>query len=326
MTDVVTSVPVAAPRRPWNATVAATVLAVMGLGGLAYAVATLAVTPGVVDRFRAATVDGSDADDLVTLLWVGAALGAVLAVILFALYVPLALGLRRGSNGSRIGVWVACGLGFFSGGISLATVLAERAGPVTSGSTGESLADAYPGGWIGLNELLSGLQMAGYVTVAVVLIAAPRGFFGRAARERADAGPAPYAFGPPDGERAPAAYPVVPYRPSPVPHGYPQGAPYGMMAPGPDAPPPGYAAPPTPPGYAFPAVHRPPAGGPGEYPPAGPQFAPHGFEPAAGPEQYPDTRSRGLQDRHAETADDFWRRPDVPEAGGTAAPETDDTN
>jgi hypothetical protein len=347
MTDVVTSVPVAAPRRPWHATVAATLLAVMGLGGLAYALATLAVTPGVVDRFRAATADGSDADDLVALLWVGAALGAVLAVILFALYVPLALGLRRGSNGSRIGVWVVCGLGFLAGGISLITVLAQRAGPVTSGSTGQSLADAYPGGWISLNEVLSGLQMAGYVTVAVLLIVAPHGYFGRAARERVDAGPAPYAFGPP-ATGGPASYPVVPYRASPVPHPSAHGAPYGPVASGPYAPPrgyaaqptppgyaaqptpPGYAAQPTPPGYAFPGVHRPSPGGPGEYPPvspsAGSQPAPTGFERPAGPEQYAEARPRGIPDPHAETAHDFWRRPDTTEGGGSAASESNDTN
>src|SRR3954468_16563355 len=134
MTDVVEQRFDEPPGRPRAAAVAAVLLALMGLGGLAYAIATLAVTPGVVDRFRGAVAAGSGADGLVTVLWAAAALGSVLAVILFALSVALALGLRRGSNGSRIAVWVLSGLGIVGGLISLLAVVVQQSGEAAPGS------------------------------------------------------------------------------------------------------------------------------------------------------------------------------------------------
>ena len=114
---VQTPVQAAVPRRPVTVQLAAALLALMGLVGLGYAVATIAVAPGVVDRFRAAAgpADSGDVDAYVTGVWMVAALGAVLAVILFALYIVLALGLRRGSQASRVGTWVVCGLGLLFG-------------------------------------------------------------------------------------------------------------------------------------------------------------------------------------------------------------------
>src|SRR5690349_17011000 len=100
-----------APRRPGSVTSASALLILMAVVGLGYAVATLAIAPGTVDRFQAAAAGGNsaDVDGFVTVVWIGAALSAVLAVILFALYVVLALGLRRGSNAARIATGVVAG-------------------------------------------------------------------------------------------------------------------------------------------------------------------------------------------------------------------------
>jgi hypothetical protein len=171
------------PSRPVLVTLAAALLAVLGLAGLAYAVVTLAVTPGVVGRFRAAAAgaDRADVDSFVTILWIAAAVAVVVAVILFALYVVLALGLRRGSNAARIGAWVVSGLGMLAGAGSAVAVIVQRRGVQTPGTLGTALADAYPGGWINLNIAVALAQVAAYVVVAVLLVLSPGGFFRRPA-------------------------------------------------------------------------------------------------------------------------------------------------
>lgn len=170
------------PRsRPVLVTLAAALLAVLGLAGLVYAVATLAVTPGVVGRFRsaAAGADRADVNGFVTVLWIAAAVAAVVAVILFALYVVLALGLRRGSNAARVGAWVVSGLGILAGAVSAVAVIVQRRGVQTPGTLGTALANAYPSGWIGLNVALALAQVVAYVVVGVLLAVSPGGFFRR---------------------------------------------------------------------------------------------------------------------------------------------------
>ena len=170
------------PRsRPVLVTLAAALLAVLGLAGLVYAVATLAVTPSVVGRFRstAAGANRADVNGFVTVLWIAAAVAAVVAVILFALYVGLALGLRRGSNAARIGAWVVSGLGMLAGAVSAVAVIVQRRGVQTPGTLGTALANAYPSGWIGLNVALALAQVVAYVVVAVLLALSPGGFFRR---------------------------------------------------------------------------------------------------------------------------------------------------
>jgi hypothetical protein len=269
-----------APRRPLPAVVASALLAVMGLGGLAYAAATLAVTPGVVDRFRtgAAGAGTTDVDGFVTVLWVAAAIGMVLAVILFALYVVLALGLRRGSNGARIGAWVVSGLGLLGGCGAILTVLIERAGGGASGTMRTALLDAYPGGWIGLNLTLAIAQVIGYVAVAVLLVVSPGEYFGRP--PRSPAGPPP-GFGPGGYPRGAAGYGAPGPGNGAPGHGPGYGGPaYG--APGYGGP--AYGAP----GYGGPAYGAPGYGGPGYgpagYGPPGPGYGPPPGYPAAAPQ------------------------------------------
>ena len=245
--------PAAAPRRPASVTVASVLLILMAVAGLVYAIATLAVAPGTVDRFRAAAggSDSADVDGSVTVIWIGAALGAVLAVILFALYVVLALGLRRGSNAARIATWVVAGLGLLAGCATATTVAVERGSDPVQGSLSAALTGAYPSSWMTLNLTLAIAQMLGYLVVGGLLLASPGSFFGRTPK-------AP----PPD----PFAAPV---------YGNPGGYPPA---------PAGYGPPPTG-GYS-----APPSGGYGApYPAAGqPSVPPPGAPPAGSPRPGPD--------------------------------------
>jgi hypothetical protein len=245
--------PASAPRRPVPVALASFLLILMAVAGLGYAVASLAVAAGTVDRFRAAVggSGSSDVDGFVTVVWIGAAVGAVLAVILFALYVVLALGLRRGSNAARIATWVVAGLGLLAGCGTTVTVGVERAGDPVQGSLSAALSAAYPGSWIPLNVALAVAQMLGYVLVAVLLLASPGTFFGRAPKPLP---PDPFAA---PGFGAPGGY-------SPAPPGY--------------TPPPtgGYSMPPTG-GYGAPN----PAAGP---PPAVPPVVPPAGPPQPGPD------------------------------------------
>ncbi len=225
---VETPSPVAAPRRPLTVRLAAALLALMGVAGLGYAVATLIVVPGAIDRFRAAGAgaDATDLDGYVTVVWVGAALGAVLAVILCALLIVLALGLRRGSQASRVGTWVVCGLGVLFGCVSVLTVAAQRAGDGAPGTLGVALSEAYPAPWIGLNVAMAVAQMAGYVVVAVLLVVAPGTFF-RRGTPPAQPGPGGAyvtlpTYGsantyPPPGPHQPPGYAAQPPAPAPGP-------------------------------------------------------------------------------------------------------------
>lgn len=222
----------AAPRRPAPVAFASVLLIVMAVAGLAYAIATLAVAPGTVDRFRlaAGTSSSTDVDGFVTVVWISAALGAVLAVILFALYTVLALGLRRGSNAARIATWVVAGLGLVAGCGSTVAVAVQRGGDETAGTLGAALADAYPGSWIAMNITISVAQMLGYVLVAVLLLVSPGTFFGRAAKPLP---PDPFAAPTPSygGYPPPAGYgppPTGGYSPPPA-GGY--GAPYPGVSP-----------------------------------------------------------------------------------------------
>ena len=95
--------PPAGHRRPPPVLLAAGLLIVMALVGLGYALATLAMTPGTVNRFRAAVdrLGVAGADGYVAALWTGAGVAIAVAVLLFALYIALALGLCRSSATAR---------------------------------------------------------------------------------------------------------------------------------------------------------------------------------------------------------------------------------
>jgi hypothetical protein len=322
--------PASPAGRPPVVSVAAVLLWVMAAVGLIYAIATIAVVPGTVSRFRAA-VDGTgsfgqsfnggtDPDTYVAVVWLGAAVGLAIGVILFALYVVLGIALRRGSNTARITTLVFCGLGALAGAGALIAVAAERGGDRSPWSVGEQLSQAYPSGWLGVNVTLAAAQILAYGLVAILILAAPKVFFRRAASPDAPSSalprygsafpPAP-GYGPPPGYPAFSGYPqpapAPGYGPAPVfgqpgvpdPSVYgPASAPPALGGYGPASAPPaasvpsaqGFAGPASAPpvqGFAGPAS-APPVPGAGPYPPAPgaapyPPAAGYGQPPAAGP-------------------------------------------
>ncbi|MBQ1074228.1 hypothetical protein KBX06_13810 [Micromonospora sp. C31] len=167
-------------RRPAVVTAAVTVLAVMAVAALAYAVAGVAARGGTVDRFRAAAADTSagpgQIDRMVTLIGVSTVLTAAVSLLAGLLLAGLALGLRAGRDGARTATWVVAGLGLVAGCCGLTLLVGQRATPLASGEDDRAtaelfglLADAYPSWWIPLGAGLSVGQVLGYLVVAVLL-------------------------------------------------------------------------------------------------------------------------------------------------------------
>ena len=172
--------PAVVPRpsgRPVAVTMAAVVLWTMAAAGLTYAVGMVAVTPGVVGRFREAAAGSAVADNFVTVIWLVAALSLVLGLIVLALFVFLGIALRRGSRlarGISLGV---CVLGLVAGSATLAILGVQRAGEAVPGTLSEALNGAYPSGWIVLNVSVAAAQVVAYLVVALLLLVTPREFF-----------------------------------------------------------------------------------------------------------------------------------------------------
>ncbi|MEU7753164.1 hypothetical protein AB0B57_07870 [Micromonospora sp. NPDC049101] len=215
------SYPESAPaRRPAVVLIAASVLWVMAVASLAYAVVDLLVLGGTVDAFRSAardtTASPEQIDDVVTLLRASGVLSAVLAALSVPVLAGLALGLVAARNGARVATWVISGLGVLGGCCSVAVLIGERAAPLQLGADDQALAellglvgDAYPSWWIPLNAGLSVGQVLGYLVVAVLLaLPAANAWFGH----RRSTAPTPPSA-PPAFTSAPPAPPAPPYPP-----------------------------------------------------------------------------------------------------------------
>ena len=173
--------PVAAPpatRRPVAVSMAAVLLWTMAAAGLVYAIGMVAVTPGVVGRFRDAVAGSAAVDNFVTVIWLVAALSLVLGLLVVALFVVLGIALRRGSRLARGITLGVCGLGLLTGFGTLAVLAVQRAGEATPGTLSEALNQAYPNGWIVLNVSVAAAQVIAYLVVGVLVLAAPSAFFG----------------------------------------------------------------------------------------------------------------------------------------------------
>lgn len=308
------------PQRPLPASLAALVLQVMAVAGLIYAVVTIVTAPGSVSRFRdaAAGASSEDVDGYVSVVWIGAAIGLILALILVALYIVLALGLRRGSNAARIATWVVCGLGLLAGLGSTITVLVQRSGDSNPQSLAAALSGSYPSYWVHLNLTMAIAQMAGYAVVGLLVFLTGGAWFGR--------GPAaPQA--PTYGQSNYGGYAPPGYGPGPITAGYPPapvgpGYGTGSGAPGPVTPsygPPGG-------GYTYGAPYGP---GPSPVPGAGPApVADQAYQPGAGqpwsapaaPQGQPPTGSTGPV-----PGQPFGLPPVQPGSSAPAAGETPDT-
>jgi hypothetical protein len=271
------------PRRPLPASLAALVLQVMAVFGLIYAVVTIVTAPGSVSRFRAAAAGAAsaDVDGYVSVIWIGAAIGMVLALILVALYFVLSLGLRRGSNAARIATWVVCGLGLLAGLGSTVTVLVQRSGDSNPQSLAAALTGSYPSYWIHLNLTLAIAQTVGYLVVATLLLLAGGAWFGRARATPAAPTYPPPGFG---GYAAPAWGPgsAAPgYGPGSNAPGYGPGVTPPGYSPGSITP--GYGPAATPPGLITPGYGSAPPGPPPGTASGGPgSITPSYGQPAAG--------------------------------------------
>lgn len=256
----------AAPRRPGVVVALVALLLLMAAGSAVYAVAVLLVASGTADRFklsaRATGAGRTEIDEVVSLLYGSTALAVAVGVLMALVLAGLALGLRSGRPGARVGTWVVAGLGLCCGCCGLAALVGQRAAPLRV--TGDSrdtmellgrLGDAYPGWWIPLNAALSVAQVLGYLLVAALLTVPAAGAFLQR-RPASSTGPAPAspgsAYGPPSAPPG-SAYPAS--APPGSAYGPPAGSPYG--------PPSGPAS--VPPGYGPPAGSppHPPAHGPG---------------------------------------------------------------
>ncbi|WP_203803707.1 hypothetical protein [Actinoplanes couchii] len=152
----------------------------MAAAGLTYAISMVAVTPGVVSRFRDATSGSTAAENYVTVIWLVGALAPVLALLFVALFVVLGAALRRGSRSARLIAVGVCALGLVTGLGTLGILAVQRAGDPVSGSIAEALDQAYPSGWITLNFAVAIAQVVGYLVVGALLMVAPREYFASA--------------------------------------------------------------------------------------------------------------------------------------------------
>jgi len=197
--------PVPAGRRPGSVTFAAILMFLIALFATISAITSLASMNQIVDGFRerAADTDASQSDvnNLVNVIR-GAAIVAAIFMLLFALLlVVLALGVLRGSNVARVFTWIICALGVICGCCGLASVLGQAnmttfsTGDVneqTAEQLGRALQDSYPGWALGLSGTLSGLQLLGYIAIAVLLaLPAASAFFRRPAQPQWQPPPPP---------------------------------------------------------------------------------------------------------------------------------------
>jgi hypothetical protein len=313
------------PQRPLPASLAALVLQAMAVVGLIYAVVTIVTAPGSVSRFRdaAAGAAAEDVDGYVSVIWIGAAIGLILALILVALYIVLALGLRRGSNAARIATWVVCGLGLLAGLGSTITVLVQRSGDSHPQSLAAALSGSYPSYWIHLNLTLAIAQVAGYVVVGLLVLLAGGAWFGRgpAAPQAPTYGQQPY------GQPGYGGYGAPGSGPGSITGGYPPapfGPGYGTGSGGPGPVTPSYGPPGA--GYTYGAPYGPgpsPAPGAGSAPIADQAYQPGAgqqWTPPGAPQGQPQTGPPG-----SAPGQPFGLPPVHPGSSGPAAGETPDT-
>ena len=164
-------------QRPAAVMAAIAGLLLMALVSVFYAVAGLALMPGIVGRFRdsatAAEINPDSVDAAAAVLWATPITAAVLGLLAAALLVGLAIGIQRGVNGFRIATWVVCALGLIGGGLAAIAGFVQRLGSWSiDGSDvglGRALVDAHPAWWLWTSAVLSILQAVGYVVVAVLL-------------------------------------------------------------------------------------------------------------------------------------------------------------
>lgn len=195
--------PQAGRRRPGPVTAAALLMFLVAVLAVINAAAALATMEQVVDRFRdnARMTDAAptDIDGLTAFIRASAIASAVLLVLSALLLIGLAVGILRGSNVARVLTWilsvlgVLCGCCGVLGALGQTTMTSFRGGDTdaqTAEELGRALSDAYPDWWLPVIGGLSGLQMLGYIAIAVLLaLPAANAFFRRPAPPQGSAAP-----------------------------------------------------------------------------------------------------------------------------------------
>ncbi|MFB9234803.1 hypothetical protein ACFFWC_04520 [Plantactinospora siamensis] len=178
-------------RRPVAVTGAAALLTLMAAVGLVHALIGLSILSGTVARFRSATAstaaDHAQLTVAVTLIRGAAALATLIAVGMAVLLGLLALGLLRGTRGSRLAVWAVSAIGLLLGCGALAVTGLQRVVPLdfrpedlATEQLVRAAAGAYPAWWAPLGAALSTGQALGYLVVALLLaLPAANAYFDR---------------------------------------------------------------------------------------------------------------------------------------------------
>jgi hypothetical protein len=170
------AVPAPATRPPGTAVAAATLMIVMGVGGiLAAALHLLLTVEGLGDFALEARRFGGDpalTERVEAGIRTAAIAGVVLSAVAGVLLVSLAVGVRSGLRGARVATWVFCALGLCGGVGSTAAGVLQRdldsADPGVAGVLAAS-ANVYPGWWAASGIGLAVVQVIGYFLVAVLL-------------------------------------------------------------------------------------------------------------------------------------------------------------
>lgn len=177
------SVPPQAPRqRPGSVLAGVVFMFTVAALGVITAAITLAAIGQIVNRFRnrasltAATPE--EIDNLAAGIQV-LTIGLAILILIFALVLAgLAFGVQRGSNVARILTWVLVGLGILCnccglfgaiGQTNVSTFGTPDMNRQTADQLARALQDAYPSWWLGFSGGLSGLQLLGYIAIAILL-------------------------------------------------------------------------------------------------------------------------------------------------------------
>lgn len=170
-------------RRPVPVLISAVLMWIVALLALVSAIIGLATMSQVVDRFRIEAVltaaSPADIDSFVNVIRAATIVTAIILVIFALLLAGFAVGNLRGSNTTRVLTLVVCAIGVLCGccGVIGAVGQTSATGLNTNNTDtqvaeelGRALGDAYPGWWLGVNSGLSGLQLLGYIVIAILLV------------------------------------------------------------------------------------------------------------------------------------------------------------
>lgn len=179
-------------RRPIPVTLSVVLMYLVALLALASAIIGLATMSQILDRFRAEAVltaaSPADIDSFVNVIRAATIAAALLLVVFALLLAGFTIGNLRGSNTTRVLTLILCALGVLCGCCGVvgavgqngaATVSTTNTDTQVAEELGRALGNAYPDWWLAVNSGLSGLQLLGYIVIAILLVLPPSNAFFR---------------------------------------------------------------------------------------------------------------------------------------------------